>query len=103
MAEVRRGFQFPPAQCAVCSTSNQLLDVLDLGPVKVGALTAQVYVCGPCVVAAAQKLAPGVGKWVVDLAEYEAMGELVEVSRQAVARAEKAEGVLRDIAEVANL
>lgn len=102
MAEVRRGFQFAPAQCAVCSTSDQSLDVLDLGPVKVGAMTAQVYVCSTCVMAAAMKMAPELGKRVVFEAEWEAMSELVEVSTQAVSRAERAEGLLKQLAELAS-
>lgn len=97
------GFAVAPGQCFTCGSSDGQLWAINTrreAPPEISLKRLNIYICAPCVRAAAKMLEPHVGWQVItsdDLAPlYAAKGLVAELER----RAERAESLLRSLAEL---
>ena len=97
--ELRNGFQVAPGQCAVCATSDQSLPVIDLcqdDPAIVR--RSRIYICGPCVVAMAQMVAPMMNR---EMVERDHLADLIADAERSLVRRDRIEELEEQLAKVA--
>lgn len=97
--DVRQGFQVAPGKCFTCSNGDPKLWVIDTGADDPSVVKRhRVYICAPCILAAAKSLEPHTG---VKLVSDDALAVMHASSQQAdewLQRAEAAEARLAEIA-----
>lgn len=98
--DVRQGFQVAPGKCFTCNNSDPSLWVIDTGADHPGEVKRfRVYICAPCVLAAAKMLDEHTDSKVVSNDLLSVLDFEVKRAQGYLDRAERAEAKLAGLAE----